>query len=126
MLRFQTMFAGRGRFSSTIDSSILNVGGLNPYGTSNWNHMMEKQCIYVDRTQDILKLDATTFHSCLWSPRRTGKTLLCNQLALWHDKAISKDEVCFVFVDHFFEYSFFLAQQTVQRHFYWRRKESKS
>eukprot|EP01039_Chlorochromonas_danica_P006636 gene6636-7329_t len=54
--------------------------------------MCQKQFVYVDRTKAIAQLDAETVHSCLWSPRRTGKTLLVNQLALWHDKAITEKE----------------------------------
>eukprot|EP01032_Pedospumella_encystans_P012282 gene12282-14220_t len=70
----------------------VDTKGRIPYGLSNWGQFRRNQFVYVDRTQVIAKLDATTVHSCLWSPRRTGKSLLCNQLALWHDKAISKDE----------------------------------
>lgn len=75
----------------------IDTKGRIPYGLSNWGQFRRNQFVYVDRTQVIAKLDATTVHSCLWSPRRTGKTLLCNQLSLWHDKAISEDEVCFLF-----------------------------
>lgn len=64
--------------------------------------------IYVDRTKAIAQLDAETVHSCLWSPRRTGKTLLVNQLALWHDKAIAENEVFIDFNRAFCSTAYFL------------------
>jgi hypothetical protein len=61
--------------------------------------MRQDQFVYVDRTKAIAQLDADTYHSSLWGPRRTGKSLLANQLALWHDKAIPEKEVkrCYYF-----------------------------
>lgn len=61
-------------------SIVINAKGRIPYGVSSWNQMRSDRCIYVDRTKAIAQLDATTIHSCLWRPRRTGKTLLANQL----------------------------------------------
>eukprot|EP01033_Poteriospumella_lacustris_P011600 gene11600-8268_t len=61
--------------------------------------MREVKFIYVDRTKAIAQLDADTVHSCLWSPRRTGKSLLANQLALWHDKAIPETKRMELFAD---------------------------
>lgn len=67
--------------------------------------MRDGRFIYVDRTKAIAQLDATTFHSCLWSPRRTGKSLLANQLTLWHDKAITKEKVYIAF-----DWAFYFVQ----------------
>jgi hypothetical protein len=74
-------------------SIVINPQGEVPYGLSDWKRIREDQFVYVDRTKVIAQLDKKTVHSCLWSPRRTGKTLLTNQLALWHDKAITEKEV---------------------------------
>jgi len=79
-----------------IRSMVINPEGPIPYGLSNWDLIREEKCVYIDRTEAVAKLDATSFYSCLWSPRRTGKTLLANQLAHWHDKAITKEQVMFL------------------------------
>eukprot|EP01033_Poteriospumella_lacustris_P012747 gene12747-9114_t len=73
-------------------SIVINPQGILPYGLSDWTTMRQKECIYVDRTQAIVELDSTAAHACLWGPRRTGKSLLANQLALWHDKAVTEVE----------------------------------
>eukprot|EP01033_Poteriospumella_lacustris_P016296 gene16296-11652_t len=73
-------------------SIVINPQGVLPYGLSDWTTMRQKECMYVDRTQAIAELDTTAAHACLWGPRRTGKSLLANQLALWHDKAVPEVE----------------------------------
>lgn len=93
MLGHSTHAAGGLRSRVIFRSIVINPKGALPYGLSNWNMIRQFQRMYVDRTKAIAELDAKTGHSCLWSPRRTGKSLMANQLALWHDKAISDKEV---------------------------------
>ena len=97
MLRLCT-FAMRERKSNLIIRSIvINPGeGIIPYRLSDWNEFRKEKCMYVDQTAAIANLDNDTIYSSLWSPRRTGKSLLCHQLELWHDKAIPKEEVKYV------------------------------
>jgi predicted AAA+ superfamily ATPase len=92
------------RSSVTMRSIVINPQGVLPYGLSDWTTMRQKECIYVDRTQAIAELDTTAAHACLWGPRRTGKSLLANQLALWHDKAVTEVEVRPSNLDTFFAY----------------------
>jgi hypothetical protein len=93
MLHRSTFVAANLRCRLSKRSIVINPTGTIPYGLSNWKHIREEKCVYVDRTEAIAKLDSNTYHSCLWSPRRTGKSLLANQLALWHDKAIKDYKV---------------------------------
>jgi hypothetical protein len=74
-------------------SIVTNPKGTIPYGSSKWDQIRQNKFVYIDKTETIAKMDSEPVHSCLWSPRRTGKSLLVNQLALWHDKAIKDDEV---------------------------------
>lgn len=94
MLRRCAFTSERLRSNLIIRSIVINAKGRIPYGVSNWNQMRTDRFIYVDRTKAIAQLDATTYYSCLWRPSRTGKTLLANQLALWHDQAITEKKVC--------------------------------
>jgi hypothetical protein len=74
-------------------SIVTNPTGAIPYGSSDWDEIRQDKYVYVDKTETIAKMDSKAKYSCLWSPRRTGKSLLVNQLGLWHDKAIKDDEV---------------------------------
>ena len=64
-----------------------------PLGISDWRTLRREEYFYVDKTHYIEKLPQK---ACLWGNRRTGKSLFCSQLELYHDKAVSSEEVIFL------------------------------
>ena len=64
-----------------------------PYGESDIKSIVEKKKFFVDNTQYIAQLERSGEYTCLWRPRRFGKTLFCSMLSYYHDKAVTCVEV---------------------------------
>ncbi|RYH10256.1 hypothetical protein EON65_39530 [archaeon] len=56
-----------------------------PYGDSSWVSILGNKSFYVDKTKAIEQLESTGKYLKLFRPRRFGKSLFCNQLALYYD-----------------------------------------
>eukprot|EP01031_Cornospumella_fuschlensis_P009972 gene9972-12226_t len=56
-----------------------------PYGVSSWATIKEDEKFYVDKTKAIEELESVGEHLKLFRPRRFGKSLFCDQLALYYD-----------------------------------------
>ena len=69
-----------------LDSSYF------PYGANSWEQIVSKKKFFVDNTETISNLEKTGEYLKLWRPRRFGKTLLCDQLALYYDISICGDD----------------------------------
>jgi len=65
----------------------------NPYGVSSFTNMIKNNYLYFDKTEAIEKNVKFGRYLKLWRPRRSGKTLFCDQLALYYDKAEAKNKV---------------------------------
>lgn len=99
-----------------IQSSLINAEGSLPYGLCNWELFRKERFCYVDRTQSLAALDNTTVHSCLWSHRRTGKSLLTDQMTHWHDKAVCAEQVLPISGMVCCEYGLYLEEISFRRH----------
>ena len=65
----------------------------------DWKQIQKDGLFYVDKTHFIEKLENAGCYLKIWRPRRMGKSLFCNQLRYYYDKAVSADEVSvFVFL----------------------------
>jgi Predicted AAA-ATPase len=64
-----------------------------PYGASSWASIVEGKKFYIDKTKGIEIMEEHGEFLKVWRPRRSGKSLLCNQLSLYYDVNVSEDEV---------------------------------
>ncbi|KAJ1402496.1 hypothetical protein B484DRAFT_437600 [Ochromonadaceae sp. CCMP2298] len=65
---------------------------LFPYGIVSFKMIIEEKRFLSDKTMYIKKLEAASNHIKIWRPRRFGKTLVCDMLEQYYDKANSKTQ----------------------------------
>ena len=68
------------------------------YGCSSWETIMTEKSFVVDNTDNIRNLENAGNYLKLWRPRRFGKSLLCEQLALYYDVLVcgSNQVICII------------------------------
>jgi hypothetical protein len=66
---------------------------LFPYGMFDWNRIVTGQYFYTDKTKAIKDLESCACFCKMWRPRRSGKSLFCQQLASYYDIAVDEDQV---------------------------------
>lgn len=66
-----------------------------PYGISSWEKVVTTKSFYIDKTKTIELMESPGFgeYVKVWRPRRSGKSLFCNQLALYYDTAVDDNKV---------------------------------
>jgi hypothetical protein len=64
-----------------------------PYGVSNFKKIVGGNKFWYDKTMYIKQLEAISDHNKIWRPRRFGKSLMCDMLEQFYDKANSKTQV---------------------------------
>ncbi|RYE55395.1 MAG: hypothetical protein EOP48_10325 [Sphingobacteriales bacterium] len=58
---------------------------IKTFFNSSWASIVGNESFYVDKTKAIEQLESTGKYLKLFRPRRFGKSLFCNQLALYYD-----------------------------------------
>ena len=64
-----------------------------PYGISSFENIVEDNFLYFDKTQTIERMETLGSYLKIWRPRRSGKSLFCDQLALYYDKGAADNTV---------------------------------
>ena len=57
-----------------------------PYGVSCFEDIVKNNFVYFDRTAAMKDIEDSGYYLKIWRPRRSGKSLFCDQLALYYDK----------------------------------------
>ncbi|KAJ1389046.1 hypothetical protein B484DRAFT_439965, partial [Ochromonadaceae sp. CCMP2298] len=65
---------------------------LFPYGIASFKMIIEENRFWSDKTMYIKELERVSNHIKIWRPRRFGKSLLCDMLEQYYDKANSKTQ----------------------------------
>jgi Predicted AAA-ATPase len=66
------------------------------YGASSWSSIVEGNAFYVDQTKGIEVMERRGKFLKVWRPKRSGKSLFCNQLSLYYDANVSGEEVSYM------------------------------
>jgi len=77
------------------------ISNLFPYGISDWKTIVTQGRFYVDKTKYIEILENSGDYWKIWRPRRFGKSLFCDQLHHYYDKAVSDVEFEMLFGNTF-------------------------
>ena len=64
-----------------------------PYGISSFENIVEDNFLYFDKTKTIERMETLGSYLKIWRPRRSGKSLFCDQLALYYDKGAADNMV---------------------------------
>ena len=86
--------AASGEFGGSLPAA-KPVAKSYPYGISSWEQLVADGALYIDKTKAIEQMERADVgrYLKLWRPRGSGKSLFCNQLALYYDIAICEDKV---------------------------------
>eukprot|EP01035_Chromulina_nebulosa_P036048 gene36048-48507_t len=60
---------------------------------SSFENIVEDNFLYFDKTQTIERMEKLGSYLKIWRPRRSGKSLFCDQLALYYDKGAAENSV---------------------------------
>jgi hypothetical protein len=72
MLRRSIFVVENSRCLLITRSIVINPKGVIPYAIAKWDQIRQKECVYVDRTKAIAKIDSKTFHSCFGAHAERG------------------------------------------------------
>ncbi len=67
-----------------------------PYGVVTLKKIVTEGRFFVDKTKYIRELERYGKYFKIWRPRRFGKSMICEQLKLYYDKALPEEEVTFL------------------------------
>ncbi len=68
-----------------------------PYGVVNIKHIVTDGSFFIDKTKYIRELERCGQYFKIWRPRRFGKSMTCQQLNLYYDKALPEEKVTVLF-----------------------------
>jgi hypothetical protein len=64
---------------------------------SDWRAIVDEKLLYIDKTEAIKTLETYGNFCKLWRPRCSGKSLFCQQLAMYYDVAVNNEQVPHLF-----------------------------
>ena len=75
--------------------SVANTADLLKidYGLHDWRAIVDEKLLYIDKTEAIETLESYGNFCKLWRPRCSGKSLFCQQVAMYYDIAIDNEQV---------------------------------